>query len=95
MVEARQLAERRRVAGNAAFKAKQYSEALSCYQQGLSSERTNMTLHANAAQAALKLNCYVQVCVPLCVCMCVRYPYLWSPLTVGEEWHGKKQAFLY
>ncbi len=53
------MAERMRVQGNTAFKAKQYSEALRCYQQGLSSEKTNMTLHANAAQAALKINCNV------------------------------------
>jgi hypothetical protein len=60
MVERRQLAERCRVAGNAAYAAKQYSEALRCYQQGVESERTNMALHANAAMAALKLQCYVQ-----------------------------------
>ncbi|KAG1662073.1 hypothetical protein FOA52_005320 [Chlamydomonas sp. UWO 241] len=60
MVEARQVAERMRVKGNDAFKAKQWSESLSCYQEGIASERTNMTLHANAAQAAIKINCYVQ-----------------------------------
>lgn len=60
MVEARQIAERCRVAGNAAFKARQYSEALRCYQLGLDSERTSMTLNANAAMAALKIQCYVQ-----------------------------------
>ena len=60
MVEQRQIAERMRVKGNAAFKSKQYSEALRCYQEGIQSEKTNMTLHANAAQAALKIKCYVQ-----------------------------------
>eukprot|EP00198_Chlamydomonas_reinhardtii_P013934 XP_001703271.1 TPR domain-containing protein [Chlamydomonas reinhardtii] len=60
LVERRQLAERARVAGNAAYGARQYSEALRCYQQGLESERTNMALHANAAMAALKINCFVQ-----------------------------------
>ncbi|KAL6765116.1 hypothetical protein V8C86DRAFT_3128274 [Haematococcus lacustris] len=60
MVEQRQLAERARVAGNAAFAACQYSEALRCYQQGVETQRTSMPLHANAAQAALKLKCYVQ-----------------------------------
>lgn len=60
MVQQRQLAERQRVAGNAAFKAGQYSEALRCYQLGLESQRHSMTLHANAAMAALKLSCYVQ-----------------------------------
>ncbi len=60
MVERRQLAERARVAGNAAYKSQQYSEALRCYQQGLEAERSNMALHANAAMAALKLSCYVQ-----------------------------------
>lgn len=48
------------MAGNAAYGARQYSEALRCYQQGLESERTNMALHANAAMAALKINCFVQ-----------------------------------
>ncbi|KAG2450163.1 hypothetical protein HYH02_000265 [Chlamydomonas schloesseri] len=60
LVERRQLAERARVAGNAAYGARQYGEALRCYQQGLESERTNMALHANAAMAALKINCFVQ-----------------------------------
>ena len=60
MVEQRQIAERMRVQGNAAFKGKQYSEALRCYQEGLQSEKTNVALHTNAAQAALKINCYVQ-----------------------------------
>lgn len=60
MVEARQIAERCRVRGNDAFKAKQWSEALRCYQEGIDSERTNMTLHANAAMAALRIQCYVQ-----------------------------------
>ncbi|KXZ56527.1 hypothetical protein GPECTOR_1g473 [Gonium pectorale] len=60
MVERRQLAERCRVRGNEAYQARQYSEALRCYQQGLESERTNMALHANAAMAALKMSCFVQ-----------------------------------
>jgi hypothetical protein len=60
MVERRQLAERCRVRGNEAYQARQYSEALRCYQEGVDSERTNMTLHANAAMAALKINCFVQ-----------------------------------
>ncbi|GFR41120.1 hypothetical protein Agub_g1764 [Astrephomene gubernaculifera] len=60
MVERRQLAERCRVRGNAAYQARQYSEALRCYQEGLESERTNMALHANAAMAALKMSCFVQ-----------------------------------
>ncbi|GIL99722.1 hypothetical protein Vretimale_4862 [Volvox reticuliferus] len=60
LVERRQLAERCRVRGNEAYKTRQYSEALRCYQQGIESERTNMALHANAAMAALKINCFVQ-----------------------------------
>jgi tetratricopeptide (TPR) repeat protein len=60
MVEQRQIAERQRQAGNTAFKEQQYSEALRCYQAGLEVQRHSMALHANAAAAALKLNCYVQ-----------------------------------
>ncbi|GAX78335.1 hypothetical protein CEUSTIGMA_g5777.t1 [Chlamydomonas eustigma] len=60
MVESRQIAERMRVKGNTAFKDKQYTEALRCYQVGIEVEKTNVTLHTNAAQAALKINCYVQ-----------------------------------
>jgi tetratricopeptide (TPR) repeat protein len=60
MVERRQLAERQRVAGNAAFKAGQWSEALRCYQAGLESQRHDMALQANAALAALKLKCWAQ-----------------------------------
>jgi len=60
MVEQRQVAERYRVAGNEAFRAGQYSEALRCYQLGTDAERTNIALHANAAQAALKISCFVQ-----------------------------------
>lgn len=60
MVEQRQLAERYRVAGNEAYKARNYTEALRCYQLGVESQKTNMALHANAAMAAIKINCYVQ-----------------------------------
>eukprot|EP00798_Chlamydomonas_sp_ICE-L_P017965 gene17965-24370_t len=61
MIECRQLGERARVSGNAAFKTCQYSEALRCYQSGIEGgNKTNMTLHANAAQAALRIKCYVQ-----------------------------------
>jgi tetratricopeptide (TPR) repeat protein len=60
MVEQRQIAERQRQAGNTAFKQQQYSEALRCYQAGIEVQRHSMALHANAAAAALKLNCYVQ-----------------------------------
>lgn len=60
MVERRQLAERQRVAGNAAMSAGQWSEALRCYETGLDAERHSMALHANAALAALKLGCHVQ-----------------------------------
>ena len=60
MVEQRQIAERQRIAGNDAFKARQYSEALRCYQLGLEAQKVSMALHGNAAMAALKLNCFVQ-----------------------------------
>eukprot|EP00967_Tisochrysis_lutea_P040716 scaffold48966_cov18-Tisochrysis_lutea.AAC.1 len=60
MVEQRQVAERYRVAGNIAFRSGQHSEALRCYQLGVDAERTNISLHANAAQAALKIGCFVQ-----------------------------------
>lgn len=60
MVEQRQIAERQRVRGNEAFKSGQFGEALRCYELGLDAQRHNMTLHANAAMAALKLQCYVQ-----------------------------------
>lgn len=60
MVEQRQLAERQRKLGNAAYKNGQYSEALRCYEGGLDAQRHNMALHANAAMAALKLRCFVQ-----------------------------------
>jgi len=60
MVEQRQLAERQRVAGNAAMAAGQWSEALRCYELGLESQRHSMVLHANAALAAIKIKCYVQ-----------------------------------
>jgi hypothetical protein len=60
MVEQRQLAERHRVKGNEAYKAGSFSEALREYEMGLDAQRHNMALHANAAMAALKLQCYVQ-----------------------------------
>lgn len=60
MTEQRQIAERQRVRGNEAFKAGQWSEALRCYELGLDAQRHNAALHANAAMAALKMQCYVQ-----------------------------------
>jgi tetratricopeptide (TPR) repeat protein len=60
MVEQRQLAERARIAGNAAMAAGQWAEALRCYESGLEAQRHNMALHANAALAALKKSCFVQ-----------------------------------
>lgn len=60
MVQQRQLAERQRVAGNAAMAAGQWSEALRCYEVGLESQRHSMVLHANAVLAALKIKAYVQ-----------------------------------
>ncbi|MEW5303261.1 MAG: hypothetical protein WDW36_005969 [Sanguina aurantia] len=59
MIEQRQLAERQRMAGNTAFNTKQYSEALRCYETGIESQKSSMTLHANAALAALKMHCNV------------------------------------
>lgn len=63
MVQARQLAERCRVAGNAAFKQKQWAEAYRCYEEGLDAERANAKLQGNAAMAALKMGCYAQAIV--------------------------------
>ena len=61
MRASRQVAERRRVEGNVAYAAGQFSEALRCYDLGLESEKRNKALHANAAMAALKSSCFVQV----------------------------------
>lgn len=92
MVEQRQIAERMRVKGNEAFKAHQYTEALRCYQEGLSSEKTNMALHSNAAMAALKVQCYVQaiehcdkVRVPWSTSQCSAHSSGLS-LTAGAVW---------
>ena len=60
LVEQRQLAERQRVRGNELFKQKRFSEAYQCYEIGLDAERHSMTLHANAAMASLKLQCWIQ-----------------------------------
>ena len=65
MREARQVAERRRVEGNAAYAGGQFSEALRCYELGLETDKRNKALHANAAMAALKLSCFVQVGRPV------------------------------
>ena len=60
LVEQRQLAERQRIRGNELFKQKRFSEAYQCYEIGLDAERHSMTLHANAAMASLKLQCWIQ-----------------------------------
>ena len=60
MVQQRQIAERERVKGNALFKEKRYTEAYQCYEIGLSHEKPNMALHANAAMASIKMKCFVQ-----------------------------------
>ena len=59
MVEQRQVAERQRAAGNAAYRAGQYGEALRCYEAGLDAQRADLALRANAAAAALKTRAYV------------------------------------
>lgn len=54
------MAERCRVAGNAAFKAGQWTTAYGHYELGLESQRTNVRLQSNAAMASLKMGCNVQ-----------------------------------
>uniref|UniRef100_A0A6U0DLZ5 Uncharacterized protein n=1 Tax=Micromonas pusilla TaxID=38833 RepID=A0A6U0DLZ5_MICPS len=56
----RQAAHRAREAGNAAFKAGQFAEALKTYEHGLESDKRSIELHGNAAMAALKLGCFAQ-----------------------------------
>ena len=60
MVRQRQIAQREKEAGNAAYKKGQVTEAYRCYSTGLESERHNMELHANAALASIKMGCHVQ-----------------------------------
>lgn len=59
-VEQRQTAHRKREEGNAAFKARQYAEALAIYEAGLEADKRSIELHGNAAMAALKSGCFVQ-----------------------------------
>ncbi|XRB13669.1 hypothetical protein RI054_06g35070 [Pseudoscourfieldia marina] len=70
--EQRQVAERQRVAGNNLFRCGQFSEAYRCYEAGLDADRRNLHLHANAAQASLKLGCYVQAIEHCDKCMSIR-----------------------
>ena len=56
----RQSAHRAREAGNAAFKAGQFAEALKTYEKGLESDKRSIELHGNAAMAALKCGCFAQ-----------------------------------
>ena len=59
-IRQRQTAYRAREAGNAAFKAGQFAEALKTYETGLESDKRSIELHGNAAMAALKLGCFAQ-----------------------------------
>lgn len=90
MVEQRQIAERQRVAGNAAFKDGQYSEALRCYQLGIDAQKISMTLHGNAAMAALKLNCFVQAiehCDKVSGCLMALLTVHGLPAHIYQVWH--------
>ncbi len=60
MVEQRQLGERYRIKGNNLYKEKRFSEAHQAYEVGLSHDRHNMALHANAALCSLKMECHVE-----------------------------------
>ena len=59
-VRRRQTAHRAREAGNAAFKAGQFAEALKTFEKGLESDKRSIELHGNAALAALKCGCFAQ-----------------------------------
>ena len=60
LLRCRQYAERQRELGNKMFKEKQYAKALQIYEDGISAEKANMALNANAAAACLKLGCNIQ-----------------------------------
>lgn len=60
MKKQRQVAERRRVEGNEAFRKGQFSLAYQRYAEGLECHKANPALHCNAAMASIKLGCYVQ-----------------------------------
>ncbi|KAK9835522.1 hypothetical protein WJX74_002247 [Apatococcus lobatus] len=59
-VEQRQVGERCRVEGNKLFMEWRWAEAYQAYDRGLSSDKHNMALHANAALCSLKMACNVQ-----------------------------------
>ena len=59
-IEQRQIGERCRVAGNGLFQAGHWAEAYQEYDRGVSADKHNMALHANAALCSLKMACNVQ-----------------------------------
>lgn len=59
-IEQRQVGERCRVAGNALFQTGRWAEAYQEYDRGLSADKHNMALHANAALCSLNMACNVQ-----------------------------------
>jgi hypothetical protein len=76
------------VKGNALFKGKRYTEAYQCYEIGLSHEKPNMALHANAAMASIKMKCFVQAVthcdkVPACCTYLLRAHGNWTRAAVA------------
>ena len=60
LLRSRQYAERQRQLGNDYFKKRMFSKALQVYEEGISAEKANMALNANAAAACIKLGCNIQ-----------------------------------
>jgi tetratricopeptide (TPR) repeat protein len=59
-------------AGNAAFKAGKFADAIAAYSEAIQTDPTQAAFYSNRAMCYMKISDYASAKVCVCVCACVR-----------------------